>query len=69
MLPKPNTLAYNEYFRVGATFEMRTTLCGIHLLIDNMIMNNRVYIRKQTVWGESKIVERQRERGREAERC
>jgi hypothetical protein len=38
-----------------------------------MIMHNRVYIQKQTVWGESKIAERQRERerekGREAERC
>jgi hypothetical protein len=68
MLPGSNTLAYNEYFRVCATFEMRTTLCGIHLLIDNMIMNNRVYIRKQTVWGESKR-EIERERGREAQRC
>jgi hypothetical protein len=41
---------------------MRTTLYGIHLLIDNMEMHNRVYIWNQTVWGESKIAERQRKR-------
>jgi hypothetical protein len=49
-------------FCVGATFEMRTVLYGIGLLIDNMIMHDRVYIQTQTVWGESRIVERQRKR-------
>jgi hypothetical protein len=41
---------------------MRTVLYGIHLLIDNMIMHDKVYIRKQMAWGESKIAERQRQR-------
>jgi hypothetical protein len=49
-------------FRVGATFEMRTVLYIICLLIDNMIMYGKVYIRNQAVWGESKIAERQRKR-------
>jgi hypothetical protein len=44
---------------------MRTVLYGIHLLIDNMIMYDKVYIWKQTVWGESKIAERQRKREEE----
>ncbi len=59
-------LIYPTYFYVGATFEMRTGLYGIHLLIDNMIMHDMVYIRNQTEWGESKTGERQRKR--EAER-
>ena len=50
------------YFRVDVTFDMRTVLYGICLLIDSMIMVDRVYIQKQTVWGESKIAERQRKR-------
>jgi hypothetical protein len=41
---------------------MRTTLYAIHLLIDNMIMHDRVYKRKRTEWGESKIAERQKKR-------
>jgi hypothetical protein len=41
---------------------MRTVLYRIHLLIDNMIMHDRVYIRNQTEWGESKTAERPRER-------
>jgi hypothetical protein len=49
---------------------MRTVLYRIGLLIDKVIMNNKVYIRNQMEWGESRIVERQeRERGREAEHC
>jgi hypothetical protein len=60
-------------FRVGATFEMRTVLYGIQLLIDRVIMHDKVYIRNQMEWGKSRIEERQRkterERGREAERC
>jgi hypothetical protein len=41
---------------------MRTVLYGIHLLIDNMKMLDKVYIQNQTAWGESKIAERQRKR-------
>ncbi len=41
---------------------MRTLLYGILLLIDNMIMHNRVYIQNQTEWGESKTAERPRKR-------
>jgi hypothetical protein len=41
---------------------MRTVLYGIHLLIDSMIMHDKVYIWNQTEWGESKIAERQRKR-------
>ncbi len=46
---------------------MRTVLYGICLLINNMIMHDKVYICNQTMWGESKIAERQRKR--EAENC
>ena len=52
----------SNIFRVGATFEMRTVLYGIHLLIYSMIMHDKVYIHNQTEWGESKIAERQRKR-------
>jgi hypothetical protein len=41
---------------------MRTVLYRIRLLIDNMIMHDKVYIRNQMVWGESKIAERQRKK-------
>ncbi len=47
---------------IGATFEMRTALCEMHISIDNMIMHDRVYIWNQKLWGESRIVERQKER-------
>ena len=47
---------------------MRTVLYRICLLIDNLIMHDKVYIQNQMAWGESKIAERQRrierERGR-----
>jgi hypothetical protein len=47
---------------------MRTVLYRIGLLIDKVIMNNKVYLRNQMEWRESRIVERQkREREREAE--
>ncbi len=52
---------------IGETFKMRTTLCVICLLIDNMIMQDRVYLQKQTLWGESKIGERQRKREGESQ--
>ncbi len=55
-------------FCAGATFEMKTVLYGIRLLIDNMMMHDKVYIWKQMAWGESKIAETEKERGREAER-
>jgi hypothetical protein len=38
------TIDYSAYFHVGATFEMRTGLYGIRLLIDNMIMHDKVHI-------------------------
>jgi hypothetical protein len=41
---------------------MRTVLCGIHLLIDTLIMHNKVYKWNQTERGESKTAERQRKR-------
>jgi hypothetical protein len=41
---------------------MRTVLYRICLLIDNMIVQQKVYIRNQTAWGESKIVDIQRKR-------
>jgi hypothetical protein len=43
---------------------MRTVLYGIRLLIDNMIMHDKVYIQNQMARGESKIAERQRKRER-----
>jgi hypothetical protein len=60
------TLAFDQtsFFHVGATFKMRTY--RILLLIDNMIMHDKVYICNQMEWGESKTAERQRKR--EAER-
>ncbi len=33
---------------------MRTVLYRIHLLIDNMIIRDRVFTRNQMEWGESK---------------
>ncbi len=44
---------------------MRAVLYGICLLIDKVIMHNKVYIRNQMEWGESRIAERQRKRERE----
>ncbi len=49
-------------FCVGATFEMRTVLYRIRLLIYNLIMNDKVYIQNQTEWGECKTAERHRKR-------
>jgi hypothetical protein len=42
---------------------MRTVLYEICLLIDNLIMHGKVYIRNQTEWGE-KTAERERQRDR-----
>jgi hypothetical protein len=41
---------------------MRTVLYRIRLLIDNMIMHEKVHIQNQMAWGESKIAERHRKR-------
>ncbi len=41
---------------------MRAVLYGIHLLIDKLIMHDKVYIWNQMEWGESRIAERQRKR-------
>ncbi len=49
-------------FRVGATFEMRTALYGILLLIVRLKIHNWVFISRQFVQGESKTAERQKER-------
>ncbi len=43
-----NTLAY---FRIGSTFEMRTVLYRIHLLIDNIKMPDSFFYIKQRLWG------------------
>jgi len=43
---------------------MRTVLYEIHLLIDNLIMHSKVYIRNQTEWGEKTERERERQRDR-----
>jgi hypothetical protein len=40
---------------------MRTALCKMHISIDNTIMHDRVYIWNQKLWGESRIVGRQKE--------
>jgi hypothetical protein len=47
---------------IDVTFEMRKVLYGIHLLIDNMKMLDRVFISKQDCGEESRIAKRQRER-------
>jgi hypothetical protein len=41
---------------------MRTVLYIICLLIDNVMMHDKVYICNQMEWGESRIAERQRKR-------
>jgi len=56
------TLSSLKCFRVGATFEMRTVQYRIRLLIDKLKIHDRVFISKQFVRGESKTVERQKER-------
>jgi hypothetical protein len=50
------------FFRVGATFEMRTVLYGIRLLIDKLKLVDRVFISNIESGEESMIAERQRER-------
>jgi hypothetical protein len=52
-------------FRVGATFEMRTVLYGIRLLIDKVETHDRVFISNNFCGEEGKTAERQRERERE----
>jgi hypothetical protein len=37
---------FYKYFCVGATFEMRTVLYGIHLLIDKLEMVDRFFLSK-----------------------
>jgi hypothetical protein len=46
---------------------MRTVLYGISLLIDKVIMHNKVYIQNQMEWGESRIAKREGERQSVAE--
>jgi hypothetical protein len=51
-----------ECFRVGATFEIRTVLYRIRLLIDKLEMIDRVFISNFENRGVSKIAQRERER-------
>jgi hypothetical protein len=53
-----------DIFCKGATFEMRTALYEIRLFNDKLVMNDRVFISKQILRGESKTAERQKERER-----
>ncbi len=46
-------------FRIDVTFGIRTILCGINLLIDNMKTSDRVFISKQDCGEESRIAERE----------
>jgi hypothetical protein len=55
-------------FRIDVTFEMRTVLYGIHLLIDDMKMSDRIFISNRDCGEEKRIVERQRDRERECAR-
>jgi len=53
----------NQYFCVGATFEMRTVQYGICLLIDKLEIHDRFFYIKTICAGrESKMIERQKER-------
>ncbi len=53
-----------SHFRVGATFEMRTVLYGIRLLIDKVEIHDKVFTSKHLMQGERKTEERQKERER-----
>jgi hypothetical protein len=55
------------FFRVGATFEMRTVLYKISLFNDQVEVHDWVFISKKIMQGESKTRERDRERERERE--
>ncbi len=57
-----NVVAWHRKFDVGATLEMRTVLQGRRLLIDKVEIHDRVFIPKQFMRGESRTVERQKER-------
>jgi hypothetical protein len=62
---------FYKYFCVGATFEMRTVLYGICLLIDKLEMVDRVFFIKHWKRGreqDSGETEREREGKRECER-
>jgi hypothetical protein len=52
-------------FCIDVTFEMRTVLYGIRLLIDSMKMPDRVFISNQDYGEVSSIAERPRKRVRE----
>ncbi len=49
-------------FRIGATYEMRTALYEINLFNDELVMQDRVFISKHFMQGESKTAERRKER-------
>jgi hypothetical protein len=51
-----------EYFRIDATYEMRTTEYGeICISIDDQTNAERVFMRNRKMGKESKVMERQRE--------
>jgi hypothetical protein len=49
-------------FRIGATYDMRTVLYEIRLFNDELVMQDRVFISKHFMRGESKTAEGQKER-------
>ncbi len=55
--------AHNEMykFRIDVTFEMRTVLNGIRLLIDDTKLSDNIFISRQDGGEESRIAERRRE--------
>jgi hypothetical protein len=52
----------SSIFRIGVTFEMRTALWEFHLFNYKLVMHDKVFISKNNMQGESKTVERQKER-------
>ncbi len=52
-----------NFFRISVTFEMRTIeYSEIYISIDTHTVAEQVYKGEETVWKESKVAERQRER-------
>ncbi len=57
-----NTRIYQLLFRIDVTFEMRTVLYGIHLLIDTHQIVGQHFISNGNDGEENRIAERQRKR-------
>ncbi len=60
--PTDDAYVHASHFHVGATFEMRTVLYGIHLLIDKVEIHDKVFTSKHLMQGKRKTEERQKER-------